>query len=81
MPLQGHKPSVRTQTTKDRGADQVVTWRREQLAQSGLPLSLAARLAQDPRYDLHALIDLLERGSPPELAIRILAPLEGDDTA
>jgi hypothetical protein len=81
MPLQGHKPIVRTQTTKDRGADQVVTWRREQLAQSGLPLSLAARLAQDPRYDLHAMIDLLERGSPPELAIRILAPLEGDDTA
>jgi len=81
MPLQGHKPIVRTQTTKDRGADQVVTWRREQLAQSGLPLSLAARLAQDPRYDLHALIDLLERGSPPELAIRILAPLEGDHTA
>jgi hypothetical protein len=81
MPLKGHKPIVRTQTTKDRGADQVVTWRREQLAQSGLPLSLAARLAQDPRYDLHALIDLLERGSPPELAIRILAPLEGDDTA
>jgi hypothetical protein len=81
MPLQGHKPIVRTQTTKDRGADQVVTWRREQLAQSGLPLSLAARLAQDPRYDLHALLDLLDRGSSPELAIRILAPLEGDDTA
>jgi hypothetical protein len=81
MPIQGHKPIVRTQTTRDRGADQVVTWRREQLAQSGLPLSLAARLAQDPRYDLHALIELLERGSPPELAIWILAPLEGDDTA
>jgi hypothetical protein len=81
MPLKGHKPIVRTQTTKDRGADQVVTWRREQLAQSGLPLSLAARLAQDSRYDLHALIELLERGCPSELAIRILAPLEGDDTA
>jgi hypothetical protein len=81
MPLQRHKTIVRTQTTKDCGADQVVIWRREQLVQSGLPLSLAARLAQDPRYDLHALIELLERGSPPELAIRILAPLEGDDTA
>jgi hypothetical protein len=81
MQLQGHKPIVRTQTTQDRGADQVVIWRREQLVQSGLPLSLAAPLAQDARYDLHALIELLERGSPPELAIRILAPLEGDDTA
>jgi hypothetical protein len=62
------------------GADQIVTWRCDQLVQSGLRLSLAARLAQDPGYDLHALIDLLERGSPPELAIRILAPLESDDT-
>ena len=78
MPPQGHTPVVRGQTTRDGSADQVVTWRCDQLAQSGLPLSLAARLAQDPRYDLHALIDLLERGSPPELAIRILAPLEGD---
>jgi hypothetical protein len=81
MPLQGHKPIVRTQTTRDRGADQVVTWRCDQLVQSGLPLSLAARLAQDARYDLHELIELLERGSAPELAVRILAPLESDDTA
>jgi hypothetical protein len=81
MPLQSHKPIMRTQTTKDRGADEVVIWRREKLAQSGLPLSLAARLAQDSRYDLHGLIELLEQGCPPDLAIRILAPLEGDETA
>ena len=81
MPLQSHTPIVRTQTTKDRGADEVVIWRREKLAQSGLPLSLAARLARDSRYDLHALIELLEQGCPPDLAIRILAPLEGDETA
>ena len=81
MPLQSHKPIVRTQTTKDRGADEVVIWRREKLAQSGLPLSLAARLARDSRYDLHALIDLLEQGCPPDLATRILAPVEGDETA
>ena len=81
MPLQSHKPIVRPQTTKDRGADEVVIWRREKLAKSGLPLSLAARLAQDSRYDLHGLIELLEQGCPPDLAIRILAPLEGDETA
>jgi hypothetical protein len=81
MPLQSHKPIVRTQTTKDRGADQVVIWRREKLAQSGLPLSLAARLAQDSRYDLHALIELLGQGCSPDLAIRILAPIEGDEKA
>jgi hypothetical protein len=38
--------------------------------------SLAARVASDPRYDVHALIELAERGCDPELAVRILAPLE-----
>jgi hypothetical protein len=55
---------------------EVIGWRREQLAQSGFPPRLAARLATDPRYDLHALIELAERGCDPELAVRILAPLE-----
>jgi hypothetical protein len=39
-------------------------------------LPLAARLAGDACYDLHALIELTERGCTPELAVRILAPLE-----
>jgi enoyl-CoA hydratase/carnithine racemase len=42
---------------------------------------LAARLAKNPGYDLHALIQLVERGCPPELAARILAPLEVGDAA
>ena len=55
---------------------QVVRWRREQLTASGFPSALAAGLAEDTRYDLHALIELCERGCDPELAVRILAPLE-----
>ncbi len=39
-------------------------------------MPLALRLARDPRYDLHALIELVEHGCPPELALRILAPIE-----
>jgi hypothetical protein len=50
-------------------------WRRDQLVQSGFPLPLAARVARDPRFDLHRLIQLVEQGCPPELAVRILAPL------
>jgi hypothetical protein len=57
----------------DRG---VAAWRREQLFRSGFANGLATRLAADGRYDLHALIELVERGCPPELAIRILAPLD-----
>jgi hypothetical protein len=55
----------------------VADWRREQLVRSGFPRSLAARLASDPEYDLHRLIELVERGCPPELAVRVLAPLDG----
>ena len=52
----------------------VVAWRRTQLLARGFPLSLATALAHDGRYDLHALIELVERGCPPPLAVRILAP-------
>ena len=62
-------------------AHEVVAWRRHQLAQCGFPLTVAARLARDARYDLHALIELVERGCQPELAVRILAPLEDENAA
>ena len=60
---------------------EVVRWRREQLTESGFPLSLAARLAEDAGYDLHALIELAERGCRPELAVRIVAPLDDEVAA
>ena len=53
----------------------IVAWRRDQLIRSGFSLLLATRIAVDPCFDLHALIELAERGCPPELAVRILAPL------
>jgi hypothetical protein len=56
--------------------EQVVAWRREQLSEAGFSLPLATRVSCDPRYDLHALIELAEHGCDPELAVRILAPLE-----
>jgi hypothetical protein len=67
---------VQTQQTRETGGE-VDSWRREQLVASGFPPLLAKRLAADDRYDLHALIELAERGCPPELAARILAPLDG----
>lgn len=56
---------------------EVLFWRRKQLVAAGFPPALAAEVADDPSSDLHALIELAERGCPPELAVRILAPLEG----
>jgi hypothetical protein len=72
---------VQTKTTHERQVDDVVSWRRTQLTEAGFSLLLAARVANDARYDLHALIELVERGCPPELAARILAPLEQEPEA
>jgi hypothetical protein len=59
--------------------DGVIAWRRTQLVRSGFPEEAAAGVADDDRYDLHRLVELVERGCPPELALRILAPLEEDE--
>jgi len=37
-------------------------WRTGRLVDAGFPRGLALRLARDTRYDLHALIELVERG-------------------
>jgi hypothetical protein len=66
---------MRPETAETVGRD-VIGWRREQLTASGFPLPLATAIASDTGYDLHAVIELVERGCAPDLAARILAPLE-----
>ena len=58
----------------------VIDWRRRMLGRAGWNPDRAEALARDPRYDLHALIELTERGCPPPLAERILGPLGPDST-
>jgi hypothetical protein len=72
---------MQTNTTSARAAEEVVRWRCEQLVEAGFPLLLAARVAKNAHYDLHALIELVERGCHPDLAVRILAPLEEESAA
>jgi hypothetical protein len=67
---------MRTELRQEGRQGEIVEWRRDQLVASGFSPELAADLAGDERYDLHALIELVERGCPSELAVRILAPLE-----
>ena len=62
-------------------ATRLVGWRRSQLTTAGFSLPLAARVAGAPRDDLHARIERTERGGAPERALRLLAPLEAEDTA
>lgn len=52
----------------------MTAWRHEQLARAGLPTPLARQLARDLRVDLHRLLELVERGCPLPLALRITTP-------
>jgi hypothetical protein len=54
---------------------EIRTWRRRVLRQAGFRDELSRRLADDGDVDLHDLLKLVDRGCPPELAARILAPL------
>jgi hypothetical protein len=68
MPARGPVPST-----------DVEAWRLRRLVDVGFPLRLALELAATPGVDLHALFALLDKGCPPELAARILAPIDAND--
>jgi hypothetical protein len=72
-PQASHRPSV------DRDLVGVVAWRRRRLERAGFEPRLADALAADRRADMHALLELVDRGCPPTLAARILAVLDGQD--
>jgi hypothetical protein len=61
---------------RDSDLEAIVRWRARRLELAGFAPALAAGLARDPRSDVHELLELVDRGCPPELAARILAPLE-----
>jgi hypothetical protein len=67
---------TRTSADGRHGAESVVAWRVRRLVAAGFDPRLAERVARDCAYDLHALIGLAERGCPPALAVRIVAPLD-----
>jgi hypothetical protein len=68
--------SAQTSYHAPAGPGTVVRWRRGRLLAAGFDPDLAARLATDCRIDLHAVLELTDRGCPPALAARILAPLD-----
>lgn len=55
----------------------VVAWRTCRLREAGFPPAVADALASG-HVDLHALLQLVDAGCPPQLAARILSPV--DDT-
>jgi hypothetical protein len=67
FPAPGTAPSSRGNLTD---------WRRDQLVHAGFDAELAALVAADRAMEVDALIEMVDRGCPPRLAARILAPLE-----
>ena len=67
---------MQTETTTITPVDEVADWRRNRLIDTGFAPALAAAIACDLRYDVHVLIELVERGCRPDLAARILAPID-----
>jgi hypothetical protein len=67
---------MRVEQHDRRARPEVLAWRRRQLRSAGFSSALASRVARDAAYDLHALIELVERGCPPQLAVRVLAPID-----
>ena len=51
-------------------------WREGRLLSAGFGPDLADVLAHQEQVDLHELLELVDRGCPPHLAARILAPLD-----
>jgi hypothetical protein len=51
-------------------------WRIARLRERGFSTRLAEQLADDRRWDLHRLLDLVDHGCPAELALRIVRPLD-----
>lgn len=55
--------------------DAVLAWRSDLLMHAGCDPALAWELAARRDIDLHDLLNLIDRGCPPHLAARIVAPL------
>jgi hypothetical protein len=59
---------LREQTELER----IEGWRRERLESVGFPPDAASALAQRHDIDLHKAASLLQRGCPPDVAVKIL---------
>jgi hypothetical protein len=57
---------------EDTELDRIERWRAEELVRAGYGKRAAERLAARHDVDLHLAVGLLERGCPPELALKIL---------
>ena len=58
--------------TRESELERIEHWRGEMLERAGYPPDAAAELAGRHDVDLHTAVDLVEKGCPPDVALRIL---------
>lgn len=75
--MTAHLSRTGTSPARREGGDaaDVVAWRERRLRDAGFPTHLARTLAGQ-HVDLHSVLQLVDRGCPPDLAARILAPAD-----
>jgi hypothetical protein len=71
---------LRRHADPQQGQVEIFSWRVGVLREAGFGKALADRVARDGRHDIHALLELVDRGCHPELAVRIRAPLDEEPT-
>ena len=52
--------------------ERIEQWRMEELERAGYSVEAAGKLARRHDVDLHDAVEMIARGCPPELALRIL---------
>jgi hypothetical protein len=65
-------PAVELELEVDAETELVRSWRREELERAGYAHAAAEQLAELTYVDLHLATNLLRRGCPAEMALRIL---------
>jgi hypothetical protein len=65
-----------TNSIDQRASSAERAWLERRLRRSGFESAKASRLVTERRLDFHALLELIDRGCPPDLAERIVAPLD-----
>jgi hypothetical protein len=73
--MTSHKPPTVSRCSRNGPPLDVRAWRRCRLLEAGFAADVAEAVAADSRFDVHALLDLVDRGCPAQLALRIVAPL------
>ena len=64
--------SIELQTLEETESERIERWRAEELERAGYEPHSAAKIAVRNDIDLHQAVELLARGCPPDLALKIL---------